>query len=87
LKQRALWRYFSISGGEFRPRNFFIQWNEMWVHIPCHNACEARKRCDTRTHTLPPCSGKVGQNGVYSGAPSYHGVSWLWNKIYNKLHC
>jgi hypothetical protein len=74
-------------GGQLQ--SFFIKWNNMRVNIPCHNACEARKHCDTRNRTLPPHSGKVDQVGVYSNAVSDHGVPWLWNKIYtsNKLLC
>jgi hypothetical protein len=40
IKHKALWRYISISGGQFSSKEFFVQWNNKRFHIPCHNACE-----------------------------------------------
>jgi hypothetical protein len=58
-----------------------IQWNNKWVHIPCHNAHEAHKHCDMRNRTLPPHSSTVGQSDVYLSGAWSQSVSWLWSKI------
>jgi hypothetical protein len=84
IKLKALWRHISISGGGFSSKGVFVQCNNKWVNIPCHNACEVHKHCSMKNRTLLPCSGKVGQSSAYSSAASSHSASWLWSKRNNK---